>query len=86
MYSEIPTRTHPVRALWSMGEGGRSREGRREREYNMLRARVMWDMATDLTHSPSMFFAIRVKKFLDGFRASSHLTPHGLSLMETCVL
>ena len=55
MYSEIPTRTHPVRALWSMGEGGRSREGSREREYNMLRARVMWDMATDLTLSPSLY-------------------------------
>ena len=54
----------------------------------MLRARVTWDMATDLTLSlsPSMFFAIRSKKFLDGFRASSHLTPHGLSLMETCAL
>ena len=56
MYSEIPTRTHPVRALWSMGEGGRSREGSREREYNMLRARVMWDMATDLSLSPPLCF------------------------------
>ena len=49
----------------------------------MLRARVTWDMATD----PSLyvcFFALRIKKFLYGFRASSHLTSH--VLMEACAL